>query len=71
MHRVIKHIVASFEEVHEALKNQKDDNVTMHTPMDHINMVTVSQNHQKKEEEKMKTRRWVSDDCRVQLRIHS
>ena len=39
MHHGIKHVVASFEEVHEAFKNQKDDNVKMYTPMEHLNII--------------------------------
>ena len=42
MHLGIRHIVASFEEVHEAFKNQKDDDVKMHTPLNHLSIMRIN-----------------------------
>ena len=42
MHKGIKHIIASFEEVHDAFKSKKDDNVIMHTPIYHFSIMRVN-----------------------------
>ena len=34
--------VESFAEVHEAFKKQKDDNVKMHTPLNHLNIMRIN-----------------------------
>ena len=41
MHLGIRHVVESFEEVHKAF-NQKEDNVKMHTPMDHLSIIRTN-----------------------------
>ena len=35
MHLGIRHVVESFAEVHKAFNKQKNDNVKMHTPLNH------------------------------------
>ena len=42
MHVGIKHVIESFEEVHKAYKDQKDDNITMYTPMDHLSIIRTN-----------------------------
>ena len=42
MHLGIKKVVESFAEVHEAFNKQKDDNVKMHTPLNHLNIMRIS-----------------------------
>ena len=42
MHLGIRHFVESFEEVHKAFKNQKEDNIKMHTPMDHLSIIRTN-----------------------------
>ena len=41
MHVGIKHVIESFEEVHKAYKDQKDDNITMYTPIDHLSIIRI------------------------------
>ena len=40
MHLGIRHVVESFAEVHEAFKKQKDDNVKMYTPLNHLSIMS-------------------------------
>ena len=42
MHIGIRHVVESFEEVHKAFKTQKDDNVKMHTPLNHLSILRTN-----------------------------
>ena len=42
MHTGIKHIIESFQEVHNAYKDLKDDNIKMHTPMDHLKIIRIN-----------------------------
>ena len=42
MHVGIKHVIESFEEVHKAYKDQKDDNIKMYTPMDHLQIIRIN-----------------------------
>ena len=38
MYLGIRQVVESFEEVHEAFKNQNNDNVKMHTQLNHLSI---------------------------------
>ena len=42
MHVGIRHVIESFEEVHKAYKDQKDDNITMYTPIDHLSIIRTN-----------------------------
>ena len=42
MHLGIQHFVESFEEVQKAFKNQKEDNIIMHSPMDHLSIIRTN-----------------------------
>ena len=42
MHSGIKHIVESFQEVHTAYKDLKDDNIKMYTPLDHLKIIRIN-----------------------------
>ena len=42
MHSGIKHIVESFQEVHTAYKDLKEDNIKMYTPLDHLKIIRIN-----------------------------
>ena len=42
MHLGIRQVVESFEEVHKAFKTQNDDNVKMHTPLNHLSIIRTN-----------------------------
>ena len=42
MHLGIRYVVESFEEVDKAFKTQKDDNIKMHTPLNHLSIIRTN-----------------------------